>query len=122
MNPFETLPYFCYMLSQRTAKRLARLSPNYTSGNPVHNNMANPVEALQAQCHVQLTCGTGITGWYRVHCSDDTNRMETSKERNFVVALAISIVLTSLVVAPKFTSNVEHKETIVSILSEQGIS
>lgn len=48
--------------------------------------------------------------------------MEASKERNFVVALAVSIVLTSLLVAPKFTSNVEHKETIESILNEQGIS
>ena len=71
-----------------------------------------------------MSCAANLWDWnhWMVSCSDDTNRMEASKERNFVVALAISIVLTSLLVAPKFTSNVEHKETIVSILSEQGIS
>jgi hypothetical protein len=47
-----------------------------------------------------------------VSWSDDTNRIEAFKEHNFEVAPASFILV---MVTPKFTSDVEHKEAIESI-------
>lgn len=52
-----------------------------------------------------MSCVMNLWDWM-VSPSDAT------KEHNFVVDLAISVVLSSLLVAPIFTSNVEHKEAI----------
>jgi hypothetical protein len=58
-----------------------------------------------------MSCAANL--WDRmVSWSDDTNRIEAFKEHNFEVAPASFILV---MVTPKFTSDVEHKEAIESI-------